>query len=114
MLRAGGTYTESFEGLALSLVRTFGLLADLPCRLLSKSATLPRVSMTAISGVARTDIVPLRPGPSGETIKTRAAVRTTAKLWMQSCADQTAEKEEEEKKIRREKAKRTGSRGDRG
>jgi len=31
-------------------------------------------------GVARTDIVPLRPGPSGETIKTRAAVRTCKNL----------------------------------
>src|SRR5258707_1308711 len=31
-------------------------------------------------GVARTDIVRLRPGPSGETIKTRAATRLTTEM----------------------------------
>jgi hypothetical protein len=29
---------------------------------------------SSADGVAETDIVPLRPGPSGETIKTRAAI----------------------------------------
>ncbi len=30
--------------------------------------------------MARTDIVRLRPGPSGETIKTRAAIRLTTAI----------------------------------
>jgi len=35
---------------------------------------VPKTGRSSADGVAETDIVPLRPGPSGETIKTRAAI----------------------------------------